>query len=73
MFKGSLTRDFRSHFFFMNQCPPGPQVLHWGRLEFFRKFAEILAAKGLPPVSMTPVAIQKSAIIKVLIILFERL
>jgi hypothetical protein len=24
--KGSLARDFRSHFFFMNQCPPGPQV-----------------------------------------------
>jgi hypothetical protein len=22
--KGSLTRDFRSQFFFMNQCPPGP-------------------------------------------------
>ncbi len=22
--KGSLTRDFRSKFFFMNQCPPGP-------------------------------------------------
>jgi hypothetical protein len=26
----------------MNQCPPGPQVFHWGRFEFFRKFAEIL-------------------------------
>ena len=25
----------------MNQCPPGPKVFHWGRLEFFRKFAEI--------------------------------
>ncbi len=24
MFKGSLTRDFRAQFFFMNQCPPGP-------------------------------------------------
>jgi hypothetical protein len=23
----------------MNQCPPGPQVFHWGRFEFFRKFA----------------------------------
>jgi hypothetical protein len=22
--KGSLTRDFRSQVFFMNQCPPGP-------------------------------------------------
>jgi hypothetical protein len=42
-FKGSLTRDFRSQFFFMYQCPPGPQVFHWGRFEFFRKFAEIFA------------------------------
>jgi hypothetical protein len=41
--KGSLTRDFRSRFFFMNQCPPGPQVFHWGRFEFFRKCAEIFA------------------------------
>ena len=41
--KGSLTRDFRSQFFFMNQCPPGPPVFHWGRFEFFRKFAEIFA------------------------------
>ncbi len=21
----------------MNQCPPGPQVLHWGHFEFFLK------------------------------------
>jgi hypothetical protein len=28
----------------MNQCPPGPQVFHWGRSEFFRKFAEIFAS-----------------------------
>ncbi len=21
----------------MNQCPPGPQVFHWGRFEFFKK------------------------------------
>ncbi len=42
-FKGSLTRDFRSQFYFMNQCPPGPQVFPWGRFEFFRKFAEIFA------------------------------
>ena len=27
----------------MNQCPPGPQVFHWGRFEFFRKFTEIFA------------------------------
>jgi hypothetical protein len=29
--KGSLTRDFRLQVFFMNQCPLGPQVCHWGR------------------------------------------
>ncbi len=31
----------------MNQCPPGPQVFPWGRFEFFRKFAEILANEYL--------------------------
>jgi hypothetical protein len=25
-FKGCLTRDFRLQVFFINQCPPGPQV-----------------------------------------------
>jgi hypothetical protein len=42
-FKGSLTRDFRLQVSYMNQCPPGPQVFHWGRFEFFRKFVEIFA------------------------------
>ncbi len=41
--KGSLTRDFRLQVFFMNQCPPGPQVFRWCLFEFFRKFAEIFA------------------------------
>ncbi len=36
-FKGSLTRDFRRQVFFMNQCPPGPQVFHWSLFEFFAK------------------------------------
>ncbi len=31
----------------MNQCPPGPQVFHWGRFEFFPKFAEIFANEYL--------------------------
>jgi hypothetical protein len=35
----------------MNQCPPGPQVFHWGRFEFFRKFAEIFANEYLSPLS----------------------
>ncbi len=48
--KGSLTQDFRLQVFFMNQCPPGPQVFRWGRFEFFRKFAEIFANEYLSPV-----------------------
>ncbi len=35
--KGSLTRDFRLQVFFMNQCPPSPQVFHWSHFEFFSK------------------------------------
>jgi hypothetical protein len=31
----------------MNQCLPGPQVFHWGRFEFFRKFAEIFATPAI--------------------------
>ncbi len=46
--------DFR--FFFMNQFPPGPWVYQKGRFKFFWKFAEIFAAQGTPPVSLTPVA-----------------
>jgi hypothetical protein len=45
--KGSLKRDFRLQVFFMNQCPPGPQVFHWGHFEFFRNFAEIFANEYL--------------------------
>ncbi len=62
--KGSLTRDFRLLVFFIIQCPPGPQVFHWGCFEFVQKFAEIFAincsvvsmtpAKNLSPVSTTP-------------------
>ncbi len=54
LIKGSLTRDFRLRVFFMNQCPPGSQVFHWGRFEFFRKFAEIFANEYMSPVSTTP-------------------
>ncbi len=55
LLKGSLTRNFRLQVFFMNQCPPGPQVFHWSHFEFFRKFAEIFANYCLSPVSTTPV------------------
>ncbi len=55
LFKGIVSRDFLLLVFFMNQFPPSPRVYHLGRFEFFRKFAEIFAAQGWPPVSTTPV------------------
>ena len=54
--KGTVSRDFLLLVFFMNQFPPSLWLYHQGRFEFFRKFAEIFAAQGLPPVSTTPVA-----------------
>ncbi len=54
--KGTVSRDFLLLVLFMNQFPPSPRVFHEDRFEFFRKFAEIFAAQGLPPVSLTPVA-----------------
>jgi hypothetical protein len=56
MLKGTVSRDFLLLVFFMNQFPPSPRVFHLDRFEFFRKFAEIFASQGAPPVSMTPVA-----------------
>ncbi len=41
--------------FFMNQFPPSPRVSLYDRFKFFRKFLEIFASQGAPPVSMTPV------------------
>jgi hypothetical protein len=52
--KGTVSRDFLLLVLFMNQFPPSPRAPD--RFEFFRKFAEIFAAQGLPPVSTTPVA-----------------
>jgi hypothetical protein len=40
----------------MNQFPPSSRVFHLDRFEYFRKFAEIFASQGAPPVSATPVA-----------------
>ncbi len=42
--------------FFMNQFPPSHRVSHLDCFEFFRKFAEIFASQGAPPVSTTPAA-----------------
>jgi hypothetical protein len=54
--KGTVSRDFLLLVFFMNQFPPNPRVSHKDRFKFLRKFAEIFASQGLPPVSKTPVA-----------------
>jgi hypothetical protein len=40
----------------MNQFPPSPRVFQLDHLKFFRKFAQIFASQGAPPVSTTPVA-----------------
>jgi hypothetical protein len=40
----------------MKQLPPTLSVDLYGHFEFSRKFAEIFAAQGAPPVSTTPVA-----------------
>jgi hypothetical protein len=40
----------------MNQFLPSPRVFHLDRFKFFRKFTEIFASQGAPPVSTTPVA-----------------
>ena len=54
--KGTVSRDFSLLVFFINQFPPSIWVYHYGHFEFFRKFAEIFASQGAPPVSTTPVA-----------------
>ncbi len=55
--KGTVSRDFLLLVFFMNQFLPHPRVCHLDHFEFFRKFAEIFASQGAPPVSTTPVEI----------------
>jgi hypothetical protein len=40
----------------MNPFPPSPRGFHLDRFKFFRKFAEIFASQGAPPVSTTPAA-----------------
>jgi hypothetical protein len=46
--------------FFHESVSPSPKLYRKGRFKFFRKFMEIFAAQGLPPVSMTPVAYGKN-------------
>jgi hypothetical protein len=54
--KGTVPRDFWLQAFYMDQFPPSLWLYHYGRFNFFRKFTEIFAAQGAPPVSLTPVA-----------------
>ncbi len=54
--RGTMSRDFFLQVFFMNHPPPSPWKKHEGHFEFFRKFSEIFASQGAPPVSTTPVA-----------------
>ncbi len=56
MLKGTVSRDFLLLVFFMNQFPQAPDYTIRAVSIFFRKFVEIFAAQGLPPVSLTPVA-----------------
>ncbi len=48
-----MSQDFQLQVFFINQFPPSIP-LQPSRI--LQKFAEIFAAKGTPPVSLTPVA-----------------
>jgi hypothetical protein len=54
--KGTVSRDFLLLVFFMHQFPPIPIVFPLDRFKFFRKFAEIFASQGAPPVPTIPVA-----------------
>ncbi len=55
-FKGTVSRDFLLLVFLMNQFPPAPEYCMRTVSNFFRKFAEIIASQGAPPVSTTPAA-----------------
>ncbi len=48
-FKGTVSRDF------LLLVSPQPQSIPLGLFRIFRKFVEIFASQGAPPVSTTPV------------------
>ncbi len=43
-----------SGFFHESVSSPGPQIFHWGRFEFFRKFVEMFTNECLSPASIRP-------------------
>jgi hypothetical protein len=62
--KGQCHEIFDYWFFHESVSPKHlSTVYHFGHFEFFRKFPEIFAAHGVPPVSLTPLAIRKIVII----------
>jgi hypothetical protein len=58
--KWTMPQDFWLQAFYIDQFPPIPWLYYYGRFKFFRKFVEIFAAQGAPPVSLTPVANEKN-------------
>jgi hypothetical protein len=56
-FTGTVSRDF-FFWFFHELVSPKALIIPLWPINFFRKFTEIFAAQGLPPVSTTSVARQ---------------
>jgi hypothetical protein len=54
--KGQCHEIFCFGFFFQESPSPKPLKITLGSFRIFRKFAEIFASQGAPPVSTTPVA-----------------
>ncbi len=54
--KGQCHESFCFCFFFHESVSPQPQSIPLGPFRIFKKFAEIFASQGAPPVSTTPVA-----------------
>ncbi len=55
IFNLTVSRDFLLLVFFHDSVSPQPQSVPLGPCWIFRKFAEIFASQGAPPVSTTPV------------------
>jgi hypothetical protein len=64
---------FSTSGFFHGSVFPKPLSIPLGPFQMFKKFSEIFAAQGSPPVLSTSVANGKSSTIKVLIFLFGHL
>jgi hypothetical protein len=58
LYRDSVKRFFASGFF-LESVSPKPLIIPIGPFRIFSKIAEIFAAQGLPPVSTTPVAMEK--------------